>query len=178
MNYCSHCGSNDLRQAIPQGDNRLRTVCGNCGTIHYSNPKIVAGCLAIWEDQILLCRRAIEPAYGLWNIPSGYLENGETVEAGAMRELIEEAEASVKLFGMHALYSIPRINQVYIHFIGQLVDGRFGVGVESLESRLFSAADIPWQEIAFSSSTFSLRHYLEDRERGDRRLHIGAYPNS
>ncbi len=150
-------------------------VCGNCQTIHYTNPKIVAGCLPIWKERILLCRRAIEPAKGLWNIPSGYLENGETVEAGALREVYEEALAEVDLIGVHALYSIPKINQIYIHFLGGLIEGQFGVGEESLETRLFSETEIPWEEIAFSSSIFSLQRYFADRRAGKRLVHLGAF---
>ena len=119
MNYCSHCGSDQIQLRIPDGDNRARFVCGNCETIHYSNPNIVAGCLPIWEGKVLLAKRAIEPRIGYWNVPSGYMENGETVEEGAAREVWEEAAAKVEITGMHTLYDIPHINQVYIHFLGK-----------------------------------------------------------
>nr|WP_246050199.1 NUDIX hydrolase [Neolewinella litorea] len=97
MNFCSHCGSADLKKIVPPGDTHHRYVCGNCHTVHYQNPKVVTGCLPVWEDRVLLCRRAIEPAYGRWNIPSGYLENGESVVDGALREVREEAEAGVRV---------------------------------------------------------------------------------
>ncbi|MCB0621873.1 MAG: NUDIX hydrolase [Saprospiraceae bacterium] len=175
MNFCSHCGSDQLDLRIPEGDNRERFVCSACGTIHYLNPKIVAGCLPVWEGKVLLCRRAIEPRRGYWNVPSGYLENGESVEAGALRELWEEAEARVALSGLHAIYSIPHINQVYIHFLGELLDGAFGVGEESLETRLFAEEEVPWTQIAFTSSTFTLERFFADQRAGRRRFHLGSF---
>ena len=175
MNFCSHCGSDQLAFTVPAGDNRARFVCGACQTIHYQNPKIVAGCLPLYGDQVLLCRRAIEPRRGYWNVPSGYLENGETLEAGAAREVYEEALARVSDLRLHTVYSIPHINQVYVHFLADLEAGRFAVGPESLESKLFDEAAIPWEEIAFSSSVYSLRRYFADRERGEARTHVGTY---
>ncbi|MEM1327961.1 MAG: NUDIX hydrolase [Bacteroidota bacterium] len=175
MNFCSHCGSNKLERRIPEGDNRLRVICTNCHTIHYVNPKVVVGCLAVWEDKVLLCRRAIEPRLGYWNVPAGYLENGETAEAGAIREVEEEAAAKVDIRGVLTVYSLPHVNQVYIHFLADLKDGAFGVGVESLESQLFSEADIPWQDLAFTSSAFALKKYFADRKDGLEQAHIGAF---
>lgn len=175
MNFCSHCGSDRLEIKIPEGDNRPRWVCNNCGTIHYTNPKIIAGCLPIWEDKVLLAKRSIEPRRGFWNVPSGYLENGETVEEGAMREVWEEALAKVENLHMLALYSIPRINQIYIHFRGDLIGPTFGVGEESLEVQLFTEQDIPWADLAFTSSRFSLEKYFEDRKDNQFRTHLGRY---
>ena len=177
MKFCSACGSDRLALTVPAGDNRPRYVCGQCHTIHYQNPKIVAGCLPLFGEQVLLCKRAIEPRRGYWNVPSGYLENGETVEAGAAREVHEEAVARVRDLRLHTVYSIPHINQVYLHFLAELVDGAFAVGPESLECRLFAEADIPWSDIAFSSSVYSLRRYFEDRQAGRARTHVGTYEN-
>ncbi len=176
MNFCSHCGSPDLRLVIPAGDNRLRQVCGACKTIHYQNPKIVTGCLPVWEDKVLLCRRSIAPAYGLWNVPSGYLENGESVESGAQREVWEEAAARVKLDYLITLYNLEKINQIYLQFVGALVEGHFGVGEESLECALFTEDDIPWSEMAFTSSVFTLRRYFDNRRSGLKLLHRACYP--
>lgn len=175
MNFCSHCGSDQLERSIPKGDNHYRIVCRNCHTIHYSNPKVVAGCLAVWKDEVLLCRRAIEPRKGFWNVPAGYLENGETVEEGAEREMWEEAEAEVNIRGVLAVYSLPHVNQVYIHFLADLKDKKFGIGIESLETQLFKEEDIPWEDIAFTSSTFALKKYFHDRRSGLEQTHIGAY---
>ncbi len=176
MKFCSNCGAASIALSVPEGDNRERFVCGNCSVIHYQNPNIVAGCLPVWEDKVLLCRRAIEPRYGFWNIPSGYLENGESVEDGALREVWEEAAAKVNIDYLITLYNLPKINQVYLQFVGELVGGKFGVGEESLECALFTEATIPWEEMAFTSSAFTLRHYFEDRRSGRRRLHRGCYP--
>lgn len=176
MNYCSHCGAAAPTFLVPPGDNHPRFVCASCGTIHYSNPNIVAGCLPVWEDKVLLCRRAIEPALGKWNIPSGYLENGESVEDGARREVREEAAAEVRIGYLISLYNLEKINQVYLQFVGELVDGNFGVGEESLECRLFTEAEIPWEEMAFTSSVFTLNRYFESRKTGDKRLHRASYP--
>ena len=175
MNFCSNCGSNQLKNEMPVGDNRLRQVCSNCDTIHYSNPKIVVGCLPIWEDQVLLCKRAIEPCRGLWNVPAGYLENGETAEEGALREVWEEAEAKVDILGVLAVYSLAHVNQIYIHFLGKLKTLEFGVGVESLDTQLFTEATIPWKTLAFTSSSFALKKYFEDKKKGRHEAHIGAY---
>ena len=178
MNYCSHCGTSAPAYTIPPGDNRPRFVCKSCNTIFYANPKVVAGCLPVWEDRVLLCRRAIEPAYGRWNIPSGYLENGETVAEGARREVREEADAEVELGYLITLYNLPRINQLYLQFVGELVGGKFGVGEESLECRLFTHGEIPWEELAFTSSTFTLNRYYESLRTGRRELHRGGYPET
>ena len=176
MNFCSHCGSPKLVYRVPEGDTHRRFVCTTCATVHYTNPKVVTGCLPVWEDKVLLCRRAIAPAYGLWNVPSGYLENGESVRDGAKREVYEEAQAQVELEYLITLYDIERINQVYLQYIGRLVDGAFGVGEESLDARLFTEDEIPWEEIAFTSSAFTLRNYFRDRRAGRQQLHQGSYP--
>ena len=176
MNYCPNCGSPRLTLRVPAGDNRPRRVCDDCRTIHYENPKIVAGCLPVWEDRVLLCRRAIEPAYARWNIPSGYLENGESVLAGARREVWEEAAARTTNEYLISLYNLEKINQVYLQYVGELVGGTFGVGEESLECALFTQKAIPWEEIAFTSSVFTLNKYFADRQRGRRVLHQASYP--
>lgn len=159
---------------IPEGDNRPRYVCQTCEMIHYTNPNIVAGCLPVWEDKVLLAKRAIHPRKGYWNIPAGYLENKETVEEGALREVWEEAEAKVDIDGVLAIYSIPRISQVYVLFRGHLRTLDYGVGVESLEVQLFTEEEIPWSDIAFYSSKFALKHFFADRKRGVFETHVGS----
>ena len=135
---------------MPEGDNRERAVCSACDTIHYQNPKIVAGALPVWEDRILLCKRAIEPRYGTWTLPAGFMENGETVEQGARRETHEEARAELQELSLYTMLSIPHISQVYIMFRGQLMaEDAFSPGDESLETTLFAEHEIPWDEIAF-----------------------------
>jgi len=166
INYCSRCGGSILLQ-IPVGDNRLRHVCESCGEIHYQNPKIVSGCIPVWQDRILLCKRAIEPRKGFWTLPAGFLENGETVEQGAIRETREEACADITDRHLYGIYNLPHINQVYMMFRGNLVseDG-FGVGEESLDVRLFDETEIPWQDIAFKVIHLTLRRYLEEKKTG------------
>lgn len=176
MKYCDQCGSDQIEKIVPADDNRPRLVCKNCETIHYRNPKIVAGVLPIFGDKVLLCKRAIEPCIGMWNVPSGYLENKESVEEGAAREVWEEALGKVDIIGTHAIYSIARISQVYIHFLGNLVDGEFGIGEESLDCQLFSEEEIPWDNIAFTSSTFTLKRYFADKKMGLQQTHLGNYP--
>ena len=173
MNFCSKCGSARIERTIPSGEDRARDVCGECGEVFYQNPKIVAGCIPIWEDKILLCKRAIEPRYGWWTLPAGYMENGETIAEGAKRETAEEACADVVVQQLFALFSLPEINQVYMIFLSQLTNLDFSPGAESLECKLFSETEIPWSEIAFPTITHSLKFYFEDLKRGTFKQHIG-----
>ena len=174
MKYCSQCGADRLEFRIPDGDTLPRFVCAACGTIHYQNPKIVVGCLPEWNGRVLLCRRAIEPRHGLWTLPAGFLENGETLSAGALRETLEEANARVLLDPLYTLISLPQINQVYMMFRARLADLDFGPGVESLEVRLFDEAVIPWESLAFRTIARTLRNWLLDRKRGVFPLRMSA----
>ena len=174
MKFCSVCGSAHIERRVPDGDTLPRDVCTNCGTIHYQNPKVVVGCLPEWEDRILLCRRAIEPRYGLWTLPAGFLENGETLADGALRETLEEAHARVAIGELYAVISLPQINQVYMMFRARLLDLEFGAGAESLEVRLFDEREIPWESIAFRTIARTLRNYFLDRRLGELALHVSA----
>ena len=165
MNYCSQCGS-PVTSRIPPGDDRPRHMCDACGTIFYSNPKIVAGCIPQWGEQLLLCRRAIEPRSGLWTLPAGFMENGESTAEAAARETLEEANARVEMGPLFAYLNIPALSQVYVIFLARLMDLDFSAGAESLEVRLFHEHEIPWQELAFPSIERALRFYFEDR-RGE-----------
>lgn len=174
MKFCSHCGSSALEFRVPDGDTLPRYVCGACGTIHYQNPKVVVGCLPVWREQVLLCKRAIEPRRGLWTLPAGFLENGETILAGAERETAEEARARVEIGPLYTMISLPHINQVYVMFRARLVDLDFGPGEESLEVRLFEEAEIPWSDLAFRTITRTLRNYFLDRKLGEFQVHVSA----
>lgn len=165
MKYCSVCGAG-VRIGVPAGDNRERYICDACGTIHYHNPKIVAGCIATWEDKVLLCRRAIEPRYGRWTVPAGFMENGETTYQGAARETLEEANARVAVDALYMTVNLPHINQVYMLFRARLLDLDFSPGEESLEVGLFTQHEIPWRELAFPTITLSLERFFADRESG------------
>ncbi len=171
MNFCSHCGA-PVTQRIPPGDDRPRHVCDACGTIHYQNPKIIAGCVPIWDEQVLLCRRAIEPRHGLWTLPAGFMENGETTPAAAARETLEEANARVEVGQLFTYLNVPRINQVYVLFLGRLLDLDFSAGPESLEVALFTEQAIPWSEIAFPSIERTLELFFSDRRAGQYRTHV------
>ena len=174
VKFCSNCGSPRIELRVPDGDTLPRYVCAQCGTIHYQNPKIVVGCLPEWEDRVLLCKRAIEPRYGMWTLPAGFLENGETLMNGARRETLEEARARVVLGGLYAVISLPQINQVYMMFRATLDDVAFGPGTESLDVRLFDEAAIPWESLAFRTIARTLRNYFLDRRLGAFKLHVSA----
>jgi len=172
MNFCSHCGA-QLSIRVPEGDNLPRHVCDSCGTIHYVNPKIVAGCIAQWQSKILLCKRAIEPRLGLWTLPAGFMEQGETTQDAAARESWEEACAKINDIRLFGMFSLPHISQVYMMFHGELHQGRTSPGVESLEVGLFDEADIPWNDLAFAVVKESLELYFEDRRNGGIQVHVG-----
>jgi ADP-ribose pyrophosphatase YjhB (NUDIX family) len=174
VKFCSACGSSRLELRVPEGDTLPRFVCANCGTIHYQNPKIVVGCLPEWEDRVLLCKRAIEPRYGLWTLPAGFLENGETLMSGALRETLEEARARVELRELYTVISLPQINQVYMMFRSRLIDLEFGPGAESLEVQLFEESEVPWESLAFRTIARTLRNFFFDRRQGTFELHVSA----
>ncbi|HMA31334.1 MAG TPA: NUDIX hydrolase [Casimicrobiaceae bacterium] len=174
MKFCSQCGSDRIELRVPDGDSLPRFVCGACGTIHYQNPKVVVGCLPEWKDKVLLCRRAIQPRFGLWTLPAGFLENGETLAAGSMRETLEEAGARVELGPLYTVISLPQINQVYMMFRARLRDLDFAPGTESLEVALFEESGIPWEELAFRTIARTLRSYFLDRRSGTFGLHVSA----
>lgn len=172
MNYCSNCGET-VKFYTPAGDDRPRYLCESCGIIHYENPKVVVGCIPEMDGKILLCRRAIEPRSGMWTLPAGYLENGETVAQGARRETLEEAEARIEIIAPYALFNICDVNQIYVIFRAHLLDGQFNAGRESTAVRLFSEEDIPWGQIAFTVIEKILRLYFKDRPTGAYPFHIG-----
>lgn len=146
---------------IPEGDNRHRLVCNDCGWIHYVNPKVVVGSVVGHDGRLLLCRRAIEPRRGFWTIPAGYLEEHETPEAGARREALEEACAEIAIDQLLAVYSVPRISQVQLIYRAALTQPAFAPGPESLEVRLYEWGEIPWDELAFPSVHWALRQYRQ-----------------
>jgi len=172
MNFCSQCG-NPVEHKIPQGDNRLRYVCTSCDFIHYQNPRIIAGCIAEFDNKILLCKRAIEPRHGLWTLPAGFMENQETTLQAAQRETIEEANAKLNNTRLFCTLSIPHISQVYMMYRGELVDGFAKPGIESLETQLYSEADIPWNKLAFPVIKESLQLYFADKHDGQFRVYNG-----
>ena len=150
-------------RAVPDGDNRERLVCPDCGFINYENPKVVVGAVVGHEDRILLCRRAIGPRKGFWTLPAGFMELNETPAEGAKRETREEACAEIEIDALLAVYSIPRISQVQVIYRARLAAPKFAAGPESSEVGLFGWTEIPWDELAFPSVHWALGHYDEVR---------------
>lgn len=173
MKFCSNCGE-PVTQKIPQGDNRPRFVCNACEMIHYQNPRIIAGCIAEYNDTILLCKRAIEPRYGLWTLPGGFMENNETTLQAAARESFEEANATISNLSLYCTYSIPHISQVYMMYRGTLQDGYAAPGDESLETQLYSEIEIPWDKLAFPVMSESLKLYFTDKLTGNFQVRNGV----
>jgi ADP-ribose pyrophosphatase YjhB (NUDIX family) len=175
IHYCTSCGA-PVSLRIPAGDSLPRHVCDACGTIHYRNPRLVVGALPVWQDKVLLCRRAIEPRRGMWTLPAGFMENGETVAQAATRETREEAKANIALGEMFTMISVPHISQVHVVYRATLLDLDFSAGEETLETRLFTEDEIPWDEIAFRTIALTLRHFFDDRRAGTFGFHPGDLP--
>jgi len=171
MNFCSDCGARVVRR-IPEGDNVPRYVCEACGTIHYQNPKLVVGCVPEHNGKIIICRRAIEPRRGYWTVPAGFMENGETLQQAAAREAREEALIDVQIGSLLAVVHVLYAHQVHVFFRAQMRTASYGAGIESLEVELVRAQDIPWSDIAFPSTEYTLRRYLEDRGAGHEPYHF------
>ncbi len=165
MNFCSQCGST-VRFDIPEDDTRPRHICNSCGVIHYSNPKVIAGCLPVYEDKVLLCKRAIEPRNGYWTLPAGFMENGESTRHAAARETLEEANARVSGLQLYTITSLIPVSQVQLIYLAQLDDLNFSAGDETEDVQLFAEEDIPWKELAFQTIRNALKFYFEDRKEG------------
>ncbi len=166
------CGAS-VSSRIPAGDTLPRFVCDECGMVHYHNPKVVAGCIVSWQDRILLCKRAIEPSYGLWTIPAGFMELGETTDGAAARETMEEACAVAEIDDLFAVYNIPHVSQVYVIFRAHLNAPEYSPGEESLETELFSKNEIPWDDLAFRVVRAALKRYVEYESVADHRPYVG-----
>lgn len=165
FNFCPGCGAK-VSLRVPPGDRLPRHVCDACGAIHYRNPRLIVGSLPVWEDRVLLCRRAIEPRLGMWTLPSGFMENAETMAEAAVRETAEEANARIELDGLFTVISVPHVSQVHVVYRARLLDLDFFAGEESLDVRLFGEQEIPWQDIAFRTIALTLRHFFADRRTG------------
>ncbi len=170
MKYCSSCAG-PIELTIPQDDHLPRHTCTHCGTIFYQNPKVISGCLPVFEDKVLLCRRAIEPRKGYWTLPAGFMENQESTEEGAKRETREESQAEVKIRQLYTLTSIVHVNQVQLIYLADMCSDHFGPTSESLEVKLFSEDQIPWDELAFPTIRNALEFYFHDRQNDHFPLH-------
>ncbi len=165
IKFCTACGS-PTELKIPPDDDHVRFVCTHCGLVHYSNPKMVVGCIPELNGQILLCKRNIEPQKGKWTLPAGYLENGESVQDGALRETREETMAEAQIIDPYRLFNIVFVDQIYFMFRANLTSDKFGPTNESIDVRLFNEKDIPWDDIAFEVIKQTLEHYFKDRKKG------------
>ncbi|WP_066334325.1 NUDIX hydrolase [Azohydromonas lata] len=170
IQHCPACGSH-VQYRIPPDDNRERAVCPACSRIHYENPLNVVGTLPVWNDQVLLCLRNIEPRRGFWTLPAGFMELGETTSQGALRETQEEAGAHIELGQLFSVMNVRQVGQVHLYYLAKLTDTHLDPGPETIEARLFSEAEIPWDQIAFRTVRETLKRYFEDRKRGQFGLH-------
>lgn len=174
MNFCSHCGAPVARK-VPPGDHLPRFVCDACGTVHYQNPKLVVGCVPEDGGRILLCKRAIEPRRGYWTVPAGFMENDETLQQAAERESHEEALARVEIGSLLSIVHVLHAHQVHVFFRARLAEPQFGVGPESLESKMVTEEQVPWDDLAFPSITFTLQRYFGDRAAKVERQHYTTF---
>ncbi len=173
IQHCRVCGS-PVAYRVPPGDNRERAVCPACGEIHYQNPINVVGTVPVWGAQVLLCRRNIEPRYGLWTLPAGFLELGESAAEGALRETVEEAGARIELQGLYTMLNVVRVGQVHLFYRARMLDTTLDPGPETIEARLFDEAELPWNELAFGTVRRTLEHYFADRRAGGFGFHEGS----
>lgn len=169
--YCKNCGTAVVIRVPDDGDTRPRGVCPACSTIHYDNPLIIVGTVPHWDDQVLLCKRNIEPRYGKWTLPAGFLEMHETTAAGAARETDEEAGAQIEMQSLFSVLNVARVGQVHMYYRAKLLSDQFNPGFETIEARLFTEDQIPWDEIAFHSVTETLKHYFADHRSGQYAIH-------
>ena len=166
MKYCTECGS-ATENKIPEGDNRPRDCCTVCDLIHYTNPKIICGTIPVRGESVLLCKRAIEPRYGKWTLPGGFMENGETVSQGAFRETLEETNTEVEMEELYAIFNVPQINQVYMLYLAKVVADDYSSTSESLDVKFFTENEIPWDDLAFPFVPKVLRSFFSDLKQGD-----------
>lgn len=166
IKHCRQCGTSVVYRVPDDGDSRERAICPACQTIHYQNPLNVVGTVPVWDDRVLLCKRNIEPRWGKWTLPAGFMELGETTAQGAARETDEEAGALIELESLFTVLSVPRVGQVHLFYRARLLSDRFNPGHETIEARLFAEHEIPWEEIAFRTVRETLERFFADRARG------------
>ena len=172
IKHCKNCGAAVSYRIPDDGDTKERAVCTACHTLHYENPLNVVGTVPHWGDKVLLCKRNIEPRWGKWTLPAGFMELGETVAEGAARETLEEAGAQFEMEGFFSLLNVARVGQVHMFYRARLLSDTFNPGFETIEARLFSEAEIPWDEIAFRTVKETLEHYFADRRAGHFSIHV------
>ena len=171
IKFCKNCGTAVVYRQPDDGDTKNRAVCPACNTVHYENPLNVVGTVPVWQDKVLLCKRNIEPRKGKWTLPAGFMELEETVAEGAARETVEEAGAKFEMQALFSVLSVPRVGQVHLFYRAKLTSDQFDPGYETQEARLFTEADIPWDEIAFRTVKITLECYFSDRQHGQYSVH-------
>jgi ADP-ribose pyrophosphatase YjhB (NUDIX family) len=171
IKHCKNCGTAVVYRFPDDGDTKPRAVCPSCQTIHYENPLNVVGTVAHLGDRILLCKRNIEPRWGKWTLPAGFMELGETTDEGAARETDEEAGAQFEMQDLFTVISVPRVGQVHLFYLAKLLSDQFDPGHETIEARLFTEAEVPWDEIAFRTVRETLSRYFDDRRKGAFAVH-------
>lgn len=172
IKHCRNCGSAVEYRVPDDGDTKERAVCPVCHTVHYENPLNVVGTIPHWGDQVLLCKRNIEPRFGKWTLPAGFMELHETVVEGAARETVEEAGALFEMGDFFSLVNIPRVGQVHMFYRAKLLSDQFDPGFETMEAKLFFEDEIPWDEIAFKTVGETLKRYFADRRTGQYSIHV------
>ena len=172
IKHCRQCGA-AVAYVVPADDNRERAVCSACKTIHYENPLNVVGTVPVWGEQVLLCKRAIEPRYGFWTLPAGFMELGETLADGAIRETVEEAGAKIELQDLFTVMNVVRVGQVHLFYRARMIDATLDPGPETLEARLFHEHEIHWTEFAFRTVRETLQHFFACRRNASYPLYCG-----
>ena len=172
IKHCRVCGA-PATYRVPADDNRERATCTACGEIHYENPINVVGTVPVWGEQVLLCRRNIEPRHGFWTLPAGFLELGESTAEGALRETDEEAGARIELQGLFTVLNVVRVGQLHLYYRARMLDTTLAPGPETIEARLFREDEVPWDQIAFRTVRQTLEHYFADRASGVFPVHAG-----
>jgi ADP-ribose pyrophosphatase YjhB (NUDIX family) len=172
IKHCRVCGT-AVNYRVPADDNRERAVCPACGEIHYENPINVVGTVPVWGDQVLLCRRNIEPRHGYWTLPAGFLELAESTAEGALRETVEEAGARVEMQGLFTVLNVVRAGQVHLYYLARMLDTSLAPGPETIEARLFAEHEVPWEQLAFRTVQQTLELYFADRRSGHFGVHTG-----
>ena len=172
IKHCRVCGA-QVGYRVPADDNRDRAICSSCGEIHYENPINVVGTVPVWGDQVLLCRRNIEPRYGMWTLPAGFMELGESTAEGALRETVEEAGARVEMQELFTVLNVVRVGQLHLFYRARMLDSTLAPGPETIEARLFREDEVPWDELAFRTVRLTLEHFFADRRSGHYSVHAG-----
>ena len=171
IKHCRQCGTAVVYRVPDDGDTKTRAVCPSCQTIHYENPLNVVGTVPYWGERVLLCKRNIEPRWGLWTLPAGFMELDETTAQGAARETVEEAGAQFEMQDLFTLVNVSRVGQVHLFYRARLLSDQFDPGHETIEARLFLESEIPWEELAFRTTRETLQHFFADRSAGQFSLH-------